>query len=466
MKKDLIIIGGGPGGYVAAIRATQLGASVTLVEKDKLGGTCLNRGCIPTKALFKNAQFLNGVRHSLEFGVTIDGYSLDFDKVQARKNTIVEKLRNGVHQLVSANGIEIIKGVGKVIKPGVVEVLREDGNSEIIEAERILIATGALPAKLKLPGIELLGVITSDELLEMEKIPKSIAIIGGGVIGIEFAGILRSMGSEVTVIEYLPSILPMFDAEITKKLTSILKKSGIRIETGAGVSEIIKGEEGLQVLAEGAKGQIRIDCEKVLLSTGRVMNIEGLNLDSLGIEYDNKGIRVDGNYETSVSRIYAIGDVVGKMMMAHVASDEGKAAVEKMFCGTGHMDYENVPSCVFTFPEIACVGISEEEAKNRCIDYSVSKFMLSGNGKALTMGEEDGMIKVIASRDRQQILGVHILGPCASDLIQEAVLAMKGMFTPEEVASAVYGHPSLSEAFAEAMEGINGTAIHMMPLKK
>jgi dihydrolipoamide dehydrogenase len=466
MEKDLIVIGGGFGGYVAAIRGAQLGAKVTLIEKNKLGGTCLNRGCIPTKALYKNAQFLNSMNHSSEFGVNINGFDFDYTKVQERKRSIVSKLTSGVGQLLMGNGVEVVEGCGSIIDKNTVKVIDKANNTRLITTKNILIATGSKPSMPPIPGADLKGVITSTELLDLESVPKSITIIGGGVIGIEFAGILNSFGSDVTIVEFMPSILPPIDGEIAKKLTAILKKKGIKIETGAAVKSISKNGDKLIVTAEGKKGQLQVECETVLMSTGRELDDGGLNLKSLGINYDRKGIKVDKNYCSTVPGIYAIGDAIGGIMLAHVASEEGKVAVENMMGLKTYVDYDVIPSCVFTFPEIAAVGLTEEEAKSKGISYKVSKFMFAGNGKALTMGESEGFIKIIASSDEKQILGAHIMGPCASDLIHEAVLAMKNMISVDEVATTIHAHPSLSEAFLEAVTGVEGRAIHMAPAKR
>jgi dihydrolipoamide dehydrogenase len=464
MEKDLVVIGGGPGGYAAAIRAAQLGAKVTIIEKERLGGTCLNKGCIPTKALFKSAQFLNSLSHASKLGVNIEGYNLDFSKVQERKNTIVTKLTNGVEQLVRANRIEIIEGFGRIIDENTVEVSDKQNNQHRLNAKNILIATGSKPVKPSIYGINLPGVVTSEELLDMERVPKSIVIIGGGVVGIEFAGILNAFGASVTVVEFMQSILPSLDKEIIKKLTISLRKKGIRIESGTMVKEIRKKGESLKIIAEGSRGEIEIDCETVLISAGREINVEGLNLENIGVKFDRKGIRVNKHYRTAIPSIYAIGDVIGGIMLAHVASEEGKVVAANIMGEKMSVNYDCVPNCIFTFPEVASVGNSEEELKEKGILYSVSKFMFSDNGKALTMNSDEGFVKVIASLDEKEILGVHIMGPNASDLIHEPVVAIKNMLTVEEIANAIHAHPSLSEAFLEAVEGIEGKAIHMQPL--
>lgn len=466
MSTDLIVIGAGPGGYVAAIRAAQLGMKVVIVEKDTCGGTCLNYGCIPTKALYKNAQVVNYMEHSKEFGIQIGGYKLDMEQVQARKNKIVKTLTGGVEFLLKSNKITIEKGTAKIIKAGLVAVTAKDGTVKKLEGKRILIASGSKSSRLPIEGMELEGVITSKEALDMKAVPKEIVIIGGGVIGIEFAGIYQSFGAKVTVVEFMPHIIPNVDVEITGRLKALLEKRGIKIMTGSKVEKIEKKGTGLSVQVDMGGKKQALSCNEVLVSTGREMDVEGLNLDALGIRYDRKGIKVDADYQTNISGIYAIGDVTGRVMLAHVASEEGKVAVERMAGEKSEVDYNLIPNSIFTFPDVSSIGLSEEQAKEQGIDYVTSKYQFSGNGKALTMNDAEGMVKVIASRDLSKILGVHIIGPNASDLIAEAAIAMNGMFTVEEAADVMHGHPTLSEAFDEAVANLLGKAIHMPPVKK
>ena len=327
---DLVVIGAGPGGYVAAIRAAQLGMKVVIAEKDACGGTCLNYGCIPTKALYKNAQVMGYMDHSREFGIEIDGYRLDMEQVQARKNKIVKTLTGGVEYLLKSNKVAIEKGCAKIIKAGLVEVTGKDGTVKRLETKRILIASGSKSSRLPIEGMDLEGVITSKEALDMKTVPEEIVIIGGGVIGIEFAGIYQSFGAKVTVVEFMPHIIPNVDVEITSRLKSLLEKRGISIMTGSKVEKIEKKGNNLSVQVDaGGKKQV-LSCGQDLVSTGREMDADGLNLDGAGVRYDRKGIKVDENYETNVPGIYAIGDVTGRVMLAHVASEEGRTAVERM----------------------------------------------------------------------------------------------------------------------------------------
>lgn len=458
---DLVVIGAGPGGYVAAIRAAQLGMKTAIVEKDACGGTCLNYGCIPTKALYKNAEVVDEIARAAEFGVDVKGCSIDMEKVQARKAKIVKTLSGGVEGLLKANKVELVRGAARIPAPGKVEV---DG--KVLETGKILIASGSKSSKPPIKGIDNPGVITSKEALEMDHVPGKIVIIGGGVIGIEFAGIYRAFGAEVTVVEFMPKIIPAVDKEITDRLQKLLEKKGIRFMVGTKVEEISKSGSALSVTVDKAGEKSSLPCDQVLVSTGRELDIEGLNLDGLGVAYDRKGVKVDENYMTSVPGIYAIGDVIGGVMLAHVASEEGKVCVERMAGEDARVDYDLIPSAIFTFPDVASIGLSEEQAKERGLEYEVGKFQFAGNGKALTMNAAEGMMKVIVSKDKQKILGVHIVGPNASDLLAEAAIAMRGEFTVEEAANTMHGHPTLSEAFEEALTLTLGRGIHSMPARK
>lgn len=465
MEKDIVIIGGGPGGYTAAIKAAQLGAKVLLVEAESLGGTCLNIGCIPTKALYKNAQMINELNIAAEFGIKLDGFTVDLTEMMQRKQKIVGRLKEGITQLIRLNSIELKYGKASLVSRNAIKVTDSEGNVSEIKTKNIIIAAGSVPAKPPIPGIDLPGVITSDEILSIGSIPDALAIIGGGVIGIEFACIFSALGSKVTVIEFLPRILANMDSEISKKLVLSLKKKGISIELDTKVMQITMDNGSLGILTEGKKGEGVISADAVLVSTGRAPNVEGLGLETVGIEYGRKGIKVDEAYQTNMPGIYAIGDVIGGLMLAHVAAEEGIAAVENIMGSKGHMNYDAVPSCVFAFPEIASVGLSEEDAKEKGIDYFSSKFLFGANGKALTIGEEEGFVKVLAETQTKRILGVHIMGPHASDLIHEGVLAVEKRMTADDISGVIHAHPTLSEAFMEASLGLDGRAIHMMPKK-
>lgn len=465
MEKDLIIIGGGPGGYEAAIRGAQLGAKVTLIEENKLGGTCLNRGCIPTKALYKNAEAINSLRSLGEFGISLSGYNFDMAIAQKRKDEVVNKLVTGIDQLLKGNGVEIIKGRASFKGNKILEVVTEKSTEEL-SAANIIIATGSSSSSVPVPGIDLPGVVTSDEILNFDEVPKSLAILGGGVVGVEFAGIFASLGTQVTIIEFLPKILYRLDDELSKKLTVYLKKQGIKIITGSALKEVQSSDEGLKLLVGNDKGTTELVCDCLLSAAGRKPNIEGLNLELSNIEYDKKGIKIDGNYKTSSDDIYAIGDVIGGVMLAHVASEEGKACVENIYGHNSKVNYNAVPSCVFTFPEAASVGMTEDEAKDNNVEYIIGKSMFGANGKALSMGEGEGFVKVLAEKESHKIVGVHIMGPHASDIVHDGSLAIQKGLTVEDIKESVFAHPTLSEVFYEAVCGCIGEAIHSIPKKK
>jgi len=451
MQKDLIILGAGPGGYTAALRAAELGAKVLLVEQDKVGGTCLHRGCIPTKALYKNAEVMNTLQKAADFGVELDSYTLNMTRVQARKKEIVDRLHSGIHLLLKNQKVQFIQGQGRLIGSNLVRVTEESGNTLDIEAKRILLATGSKPSLPPIPGADLPGVMTSDEILNLERIPERLVIIGGGVIGIEFACIFQAFGCQVTVLEFLPRILPLMDEEISKRLTPLLKKKGINIETAVKVTEITMEDNSLIVLAEDKKANIQSHpAELVLIATGRVPNTTGLGLEEVGVEYGKQGIIVDANYATSIPGIYAIGDVIGGQMLAHVASHQGTAVVENLYGPPRAKVGSVVPACVFSFPEVASVGLTEQEIKQQNIPYVVNKALFGANGKALTLGEGEGFVKVLAHKEDKKLLGVHILGPHASDLIHEAALAVQKQVTPNDIADMIHAHPTLAESFHEA----------------
>ncbi|MDD6436017.1 MAG: dihydrolipoyl dehydrogenase [Clostridiales bacterium] len=465
---DLLIIGAGPGGYVAAIRAAQLGMNVTVVEKSFCGGTCLNIGCIPTKTLYKDAQIMNYFSHSELYGIEVDkgAYRLNFDKVQAEKKKVVDTLVGGVKALLRANKVKLIMGTAKILAPGKVEVTKEDGSKEVIETAKILIATGSKNAAPPVKGLDLPGVITSTEALEMREVPGRIVVIGGGVIGMEFVGIYNAFGSEVTVVEFLPKIMPPMDDEISKRTQTLFEGKGVKFMLSTACQSIEQNGDSLRVTVKSGDAVSTIDCDQVLVSTGRVIETEGLGLEEVGVDFDRKGIKVDENYETNVKGIYAIGDAIGGTMLAHVASEEGKVCVERMNGESTFVDYDLIPSAVFTFPEVASIGVTEQALKEKGTPYKAAKFQYQGNGKALSMHDSEGMVKVIASEDLSRILGVHMVGPNSSDLLTEAAADMYSMLTVQEAASAMHGHPTLSEAYEEALTSLLGCGIHSMPKKK
>jgi len=458
---DVVIIGGGPGGYVAAIKAAHLGLKAVLVEKDKLGGVCLNRGCIPTKALVSTAELLNNLQRAEEFGIQVKNYSFNFPAIMKRKELIARRLSSGVGQLMRANQVRVVRGEGQIVEAGKVEITDTAGEKEIIKTKNIIIATGSSVMKLPIPGLDVEGVITSDEALSLSELPSRMLIVGGGVVGIEFAGIFRALGVEVTVVEMLPRILLPIDEEIIRRLTQILKRKGIEILTDCKVKGIKKNNQNLEVLISTSEGDKKLETEKVLLATGRVPESGNINIQKLGIELDRRAIKVDEKMRTNIRGIYAVGDVVGKIMLAHVASREGIVAVENISGKEVLMDYKVVPNCVFSMPEVASVGLTEEEARKENNNVKVSKFPFMANGKALGMGETEGMVKIIADADTSELLGIHILGAHASDLIAEGTLALSMEATAFEIVNTIHAHPTLAETIVEAAEGIVGKPINL-----
>ncbi|GKX29532.1 dihydrolipoyl dehydrogenase [Vallitalea longa] len=461
--KDIIIIGGGPGGYVAAIRAAQLGAYVTLIEKDSFGGTCLNRGCIPTKTLYRSAEIINLLGRGQEFGIDIEGYNINYSNILKRKDEVVGKLVNGVEKLLQDNDVEIIKGTAIIKDTNKVEVTLDDDSKQVVEGKNIIIATGSIPAKLPIDGMDEDGVLTTREILECADRPNDLVIIGGGVVGMEFASIFNAFGCKVSVIEFLPNILNGVDSAISKRFKSMAKRKNIDIMTNAKVTGIKKCNSRLQVTYESKNKQKSIESDKVLVAVGRKPNLDNIGLENVSINYDKKGIIVDDNYETNVEGIYAIGDVNGKLMLAHEASHQGIKVVENIMQVNDDIDSLVVPSCIFVFPEIACVGMTEQQAKEENINIETGKFMFSANGKAMALGEEEGFVKIVADKDTDEIIGVHILGPHASDLIHEGTLAIQNRLHVKDIIKTIHAHPTLSEAVHEAALDVDARGIHIMP---
>jgi len=459
LSYDVIIIGGGPGGYVAAIRAAQLGAKVGVVEKDNLGGTCLNRGCIPTKALVASASLLSQVKQAGSFGINIDGFSIDFAKIMGRKNEIVNGLVNGIEFLFKRHKVDKISGVGKIIQPGLVEVTDSEGNVNKISCSNIIIATGSEPALIASLGYNGTTVITSNEALELEEIPESLLVIGGGVIGCEFATIFHEMGTRVTVVEALATILPMVDQEIARRQQSILKKKGIQTKTKIMIKSVSTDNEGIVATLENGE---EIRAQKALISIGRTFNTKGLGLETVGIATGPKGeILVDDYLRTNIPGIYAIGDVTNKIQLAHVASAQGLVAVDNIMGQERKVDYRVVPNCIFTMPEVGSVGITTQEADQQGIKTKVGKFPFAALGKARCIEETDGIVKIITDAETDQVLGVHILGPHATDLIAEAALALQMGATARDIARTIHAHPTMAETVMEAAELALGLPTHI-----
>ncbi|HCL4445549.1 dihydrolipoamide dehydrogenase [Clostridium botulinum] len=459
----LVVIGGGPGGYVAAIRGAQLGAEVTLIEKEKLGGTCLNIGCIPTKVLLHSSELLNEIKEARTLGIEVNNeVKINWTQLQNRKNTVVNTLVSGVSSLLEHNKVKVINGTAAFEGKSSIKVTKDQGESENIQFDNVIISSGSVSFIPPIEGRELEGVIDSTGALSLDSIPKSMVIIGGGVIGIEFANIFNSLGCKVTVIEMLPYILPPVDREISEILKEKLKKDGIDIYNNCKVTKIENNNENLNVSFEEDNDKLNIEAQKVLIAVGRRANISNLNLESTGVYIEKGCIWVNDNMETNIKGIYAIGDCTGKNMLAHVASDQGIIAVENIMGKNKKMDYKTVPACVYTKPELASVGLTEEQAKQKGVDYKVGKFPLIYNGKSLIMNDTEGFIKIIADKKYEEILGVHILGPRATDLITEAALALRLEATLEEIITTVHAHPTIGEAMKEAALAVNKEAIHMV----
>ena len=439
---DIIIIGAGPGGYETAADAAAHGLTVAIVERDQMGGTCLNRGCIPTKALCRNAEVINLMREAEVWGVKTGELAFDYAPVFERKEAVVKQLREGVEMLMGAPGITAIKGEAVLKDANTVVV-----NGEEYSAKNIIIATGSAPRGLPIEGADL--AMTSDDILAMETLPKSLCIVGGGVIGMEFAAVFSTFGVEVTVIEYCKEILPPFDKDVAKRLKTVLSKRGIKIITSAAVNGITQGEDGYTVSYELKGKPQSVTCEKVLMSVGR-QPVLPQGLDAVGVTVGRRGIEVDDNMMTNVPGVYAIGDVNGRMMLAHAASAQGLRALHAIMGKADDIKLDIVPSAVFTVPELAMVGLTEEQCAEKGLDVTVKKSFFRSNGKAVAMNETDGLIKMVVDNATRQILGCHICGAHAADLIQEVVTAMNAGATVDLLARSIHGHPTLSEVLLTA----------------
>ena len=455
---DVVVIGGGPAGYVAAIRAAQVGGKVAIVEKSELGGTCLNRGCIPTKTFLKNAEIIEGIEMSSKRGIILENekFTVDMPKVVSLKNEIVKTLTNGVQGLLKSNSIKIFKGVGKINKDKDVVINGE----EVLRTNKIILAGGSKVGSVNIPGIESKRVLTSDDILDLKELPKSLAVIGGGVVGVELGQAYLSFGSEVTVIEMMDRIVPGVDREASETLRKALEKKGMKILTSSKIKEIIDEGDKLRIKLEDKEDVV---AEKALLSIGRVPDLEAVG--ELDLEMERGKIKVDKYMETSVEGVYAPGDINGIKMLAHAAFRMGEVAAENAILGNHReIKLETTPSAIYTIPEVGMVGLTEEEAKEK-YDISVGKFAFVGNGRALASGDTTGFVKVIAEKKYGEILGVHIVGQSAAEIINEASSLMAMEITVDEVIKTIHGHPTFSEALFEACADVLGEAIHL-PKKK
>ncbi|MDR9746878.1 dihydrolipoyl dehydrogenase [Paenibacillus taichungensis] len=469
---DVAILGGGTGGYVAAIRAAQLGKQVVIIEKDKLGGTCLHRGCIPSKALLRSAEVYAEIQESEMYGIETAGATLVFPKVQARKDAIVEQLHQGVQYLMKKNKIQVVHAKGRVIGPsifspqsGAVAVEFEDGEMDTVVPTNLIIATGSRPRVL--PGLEPDGryIMSSDEALRMDELPASLIIVGGGVIGLEWASMLNDFGVEITVVEAAAHVLPAEDEDIAKEMQRLLGKRGVRFLTGASVLTETYSiqEDGIQIDVKlGDEKQETLKADKMLVSVGRQANVENIGLENTDIKLERGFIAVNQHLQTGEGHIYAIGDVIGGLQLAHAASHEGILAVNHLAGETVHaVESHRIPRCVYTRPEAASIGFTEREAKERGYETKTGKFPFQAIGKSLVHGSRDGFVKVIADAKTNDILGVHMIGTHVTELIAEASLAQMLDATPWEVGQTIHPHPTLSEIMGEAMLAVDGKSIGM-----
>lgn len=463
MNYDLIVIGAGPGGYVAAIRAARLGLHTAVIERREAGGTCLNRGCIPTKTLLHTAQLYRELQSCGELGIPVGACSIDYPALDGRREAVVSRLRGGVEQLLKANGVDLLFGTGQISGPGTV-LLEIGGDTRELTAGRILIATGSVPARPPIPGMELPGVMTSDELLsDSSREFRRLVIIGGGVIGVEFASVYSALGCEVTILEAMERLLPGMDREISQNLSMLLKKRGISLHTSARVERMEQMDGGLRVIYTEKEQEQAAEADGVLVAIGRRSNTQGLFCGGFSVEQDNGRILTDERFRTSVEGIWAIGDVTSRIQLAHLASAQGIAAVEDMAGRERSIDLSVVPSCVYTDPEIACVGITEAEAKAAGVPVKVGKFLLSGNGKSLIERQDRGFIKLVCGEKTGEVLGAQLMCGRATDLVSEFSSAIVHHLTAEDLASVIRPHPTFTEAVTEAAEDIEGMAVHIAP---
>jgi len=483
---DVVVVGGGPGGYPAAMRAAQYGLRVALIEKERRpGGVCLNWGCIPTKAMLRSAEVLETMQHSSDFGIEADNIRLDYPKVLKRKDAIVKGLTDGVGLLLKANGVTVYSGHARFTTPNTLEIvgvgkspLGADGPlynapadtsgqpQATVAGKNIIIATGSSPAQLPIPGVDLPGVINSDGAFLLNDVPKRIVIVGGGAVGTEWATLFSAFGSEVILVELLPNLLPVEDEDMGRTLARSFQKRGIKVLTNSTVARIEergKGK-GLQVTItdKDGKNEQRVEADNVLIGVSRRPNTLDLNLDRTGVQTDRRGyITVDDQLRTNVPNVYAIGDVVGKILLAHVATHQGLVAAGVIAGHDEKMDYKAVPAATFTHPEVASVGLTEARAREAGHDVVIGKFPFAALGRAQTYGSTDGLIKVVADKKYGEVLGVHIIGPSASDLIPEGVLALQLEATLEDIANTIHAHPTLGEGSMEASLVALGLPVHV-----
>lgn len=461
-KYDIIIIGGGPGGYVSAIRAAQLGMKTLVIEKSKIGGTCLNRGCIPTKALLHSSHLFAEAQDGAKSGIHVDGLSYNMDEIFERKTEVSTKLTDGIKGLFKANNVDSVEGFARITAPGKVEV-----NSEVYEADKIMVATGLIPAVPPFPGHDLPGVITSNDILEGPVVdPESITVIGGSVIGVELATFYAELGIKVTLIEALDQLLTIVDKEFGQKLRLVLKKQGVDVHVKSAVQKIEKTADGLTCFFEAKGKEESVTSEYVLVATGRKPDMEGLFAEGLEPEMDGRYIKVNEKFETSIPGIYAIGDIIGGIQLAHVSSAEGASCVEMIAGIEPEVDLDAVPSCIYADPEIATVGLTAEQAAEAGYEVLTGKYLMPGNGKSIIEFQDTGFIKVIADAATGRVLGAHLMCQRASDIIGEFGTAIANKMTYRDMLKAMKPHPSFAEGVQEALEALEGRSIHSAPVRK
>ena len=454
MKYDIIVIGSGPGGYIAAIRASQLGKKVAIIEKyATLGGTCTNVGCIPSKALLDSSHhYYDAVHHFEEHGISVEKPSFDFSKMVARKAGIVETTTGGIKYLMDKNSVDVFEGLGSFVDATHVKITKNDGSDETIDGDNIIIATGSKPSTLPFITIDKERIITSTEALKLSEVPKHLLVIGGGVIGLELGSVYKRLGAEVTVIEYADKITPTMDSDVSKELQKVLKKQGIKFATSHGVNAVERKGKEVVVKATDKKGnEVSFTGDYCLVAVGRKPYTEGLGLENIGVKLNQRNqVEVNDHLQTSVANVYAIGDVIKGAMLAHKAEEEGVVVAEYLAGQKPHVDYNLIPGIVYTWPEVAAVGKTEDELKTAGTAYKAGKFSMRALGRSRASGDLDGFVKILADKNTDEILGVHIVGARAADLIMEAAVAMEYRASAEDLARICHGHPTYSEAVKEA----------------
>ncbi|MFT5762056.1 MAG: dihydrolipoamide dehydrogenase [Polaribacter sp.] len=454
MKYDIIVIGSGPGGYISAVRASQLGKKVAIIEKySTLGGTCTNVGCIPSKALLDSSHhYYDAVNHFESHGISIETPKVDFSKMVERKAGIVETTTGGIKYLMDKNNVDVFEGLGSFVDATHVKITKNDGSEETIEGTNIIIATGSKPSTLPFINIDKERIITSTEALKLKEVPKHLIVIGGGVIGLELGSVYKRLGADVTVVEYAPKITPTMDADVSKELQKVLKKQGMKFAVSHGVNSVERNGDEIIVKATDKKDrEIEFKGDYCLVAVGRKPYTEGLGLENAGVKLNKKNqVEVNDHLQTSISNIYAIGDVVEGAMLAHKAEEEGVIVAEYLAGQKPHIDYNLIPGIIYTWPEVAAVGKTEDELKDAGVDYKAGKFSMRALGRSRASGDLDGFVKVLADKTTDEILGVHIVGARAADLIMEAAVAMEYRASAEDLARICHGHPTYSEAIKEA----------------